>query len=125
MSRTASSVIALFVGLCFVSTAHAHHPPRMDHCYSFTFTGQIERVEWRNPHVELFIQREDGASHQLIWLNPQQLGWAGIERDTIRAGDQVIVTVGTREDSLAQPMLLAAITKMSDGWEWSQTPQGC
>jgi hypothetical protein len=125
MSQRASSFFALVLGLCFANAANPHHPPQMDHCYSFTFTGQIERVEWRNPHVELVIQTEDGERHQLIWLNPQQLGWAGIERDTIRPGDQVTVTVGTREDNLAQPMLLAAITRMSDGWEWSQTPQGC
>ena len=125
MIRKVSSFLALALGTSFATAADAHHPPQMEHCFSFTFTGEIERVEWRNPHVALFIQTEDGASHELTWLNPQQLGWAGIERDTIRPGEHVTVTVGTREDSLAQPMLLAAITKTSDGWEWSQTPQGC
>jgi len=125
MIRKLSSFLALALGLSFVTAADAHHPPHMEHCFSFTFTGQIERVEWRNPHVTLFIQTEDGESHELTWLNPQQLGWAGIESDTISPGEHVTVTVGTREDSLAQPMLLAAITRTSDGWEWSQTPQGC
>ena len=125
MSGRASSIFALILGLGFASATSAHHPPQMEHCFSFTFTGQIERVEWRNPHVVLLIQAEDGESHQLTWLNPQQLGWAGIERDTIRSGDHVTVTVGTRENSMVQPMLLAAITRTSGGWEWSQTPQGC
>ena len=125
MSRKLSSVVALSLGLGFTCAATAHHPPQMEHCFSFTFTGEIERVEWRNPHVALFIRTDAGDSHELVWLNPQQLGWAGIERDTIRPGEQVIVTVGTREDRLAQPMLLAAITRQRDAWTWSQTPQGC
>jgi len=125
MNRRASNVCALVLGLGFTCAANAHHPPQMEHCYSSTFTGEIERVEWRNPHVTLLIRTDAGDSRQLVWLNPQQLGWAGIEMDTIRPGDQVTVTVGTRDDSLDQPMLLAAITRQSDGWEWSQTPQGC
>ena len=125
MIRKVSSFLALALGISFAVAADAHHPPQMEHCFSFTFTARIERVEWRNPHVALYVQTEDGASHELTWLNPQQLGWAGIDRDTIRPGEHVTVTVGTREDSLTQPVLLAAITKTSDGWEWSQTPQGC
>lgn len=125
MSRRASSVVALCLGLGFACAATAHHPPQMEHCYSFTFTGEITAVEWRNPHVTLVIRADDGESHELVWLNPQQLGWAGIEMDTIRPGEQVTVTVGTGENRLGQPMLLAAITRQRDGWEWSQTPQGC
>jgi len=125
MSLRTSSVFALFLGLGFACAANAHHPPQMEHCYSLTFTGEITAVEWRNPHVTLIIRADDGGSHELVWLNPQQLGWAGIERDTIRPGEQVTVTVGTRENGLEQPMLLAAITRQRDDWEWSQTPQGC
>ena len=126
MSQRALTVFASILGLSAVDTANAHHPPLMDRCTALTFNGEVERIEWRNPHVELLIQADDGESHFISWLNPQQLSWAGIERDTIRAGDRVVVTVGTRDDSVVpRPELLAAITKSSDGWEWSQTPQGC
>jgi L-asparaginase II len=97
----------------------------MDHCYSLTFTGQVERIEWHNPHVELIIRADSGESHRVIWLNIQGLKRAGIDTETLRAGDQVTVTVGTRDEIAKTPMLLAAITRASDGWEWSQVPQGC
>jgi hypothetical protein len=90
-----------------------------------TFTGQIEQIDWRNPHVELFIRADDGMTYRTTWLNIHQLGLAGIDRDTLRVGDPVIVTVGTRDDVVDRPMLLAAITRTSGAWEWSQVPQGC
>ena len=126
MSQRALSVFALIVGLCIADTATSHHPPLMENCVALTFTGEVERIEWRNPHVELLVQADDGESHLISWLNPQQLSRAGVDRDTIRAGERVIVTVGSHEANvIPRPELLAAITKLSDGWEWSQTPQGC
>ena len=92
---------------------------------SFTFTGQVERIEWRAPHVELFIQTDDGASYRLAWLSIHQLGWVGIDRDTLRVGDQVLVSAGTRPDDVVdRPLLLSNIRRTSDGWEWSQPLQG-
>ena len=126
MSQRASSVAALVLGLCLANAANAHHPPLMERCHALTFTGEVERIDWRNPHVELLIRADDGETHFVSWLNLQQLGLAGIDRNTIRAGDRVIVTVGTRDDIVVpRPKPIAAITKISNGWEWSQTPQGC
>jgi len=125
MNRRAFRSSALVLGLCIVSAAAAHHPPLMEHCQSFTFTGQVEQIKWVNPHVELFIRTDSGTSHRVVWRNIQQLSWDDIDRDTVRIGDQVIVTVGTRDDAVERPMLLSAITRTSDGWEWSQVPQGC
>lgn len=125
MNRAASTSSALLLGLCIVTTAAAHHPPKMEHCYSSTFTGQVEQVEWHNPHVELIIRTESGESRRVVWLNIQGLKRAGIDIGTLRAGDKVTVTVGTLDNVEKRPMLLAAITRASDGWEWSQAPQGC
>ena len=117
--------LLLVLWLSVMSSSNAHHPPLMEHCQALTFTGEIERVEWRNPHVELFVRSDEGERYRLTWLNMYQLGREGISIETLRAGDQVIVTVGTRDDLVEKPMLLSAITRASDGWEWSQVPQGC
>lgn len=125
MSRGILAFFALALGLGIAGAAAAHHPPLMERCYSYTFTGQVEQIAWRNPHVELLIRTESGETHQVIWLNKQQLNRAGIDENTLRAGDHVTVTVGTRDDVVKRPMLLAAITRTSDSWAWSQVPQGC
>jgi len=125
MNRRVFSLLALTMGLGIAGSAAAHHPPLMERCAAITFNGQIELIEWGNPHVVLVVQADDGMSYRLTWLNVQQLGWAGIDRDTLKIGDEVIITAGTRDDIVEKPMLLSAITRVRDGWEWSQVPQGC
>ena len=118
------SALALMLGVA--SAATAHHPPKMERCEAFTFTGQIERIEWRRPHVELFVRTEEGVTHQLTWLAINQLQLVGIEQDTLRPGDQVEITAGIRpNDVVERPMLLSYIHRDSDDWGWSQKPQGC
>ena len=120
-----SSILALAL-LGIASTAVAHHPPRFERCQRFTFTGQLERIEWTNPHVLLFIQADSGASHLVGWLNVQGLSRAGIHADTLRVGDHVVVSAGVRPDDIGhEPILLSSIRRSSDGWEWSQPLQGC
>lgn len=126
MSRGTFSFVALALTLGIASLAAAHHPAKMERCESFAFTGQVERIEWRRPHVELFIRTDADVTHQLTWLAINQLGVAGISQDTLRIGDQVIVIAGIRpNDVVERPMLLSYIHRDSDGWGWSQRPQGC
>jgi hypothetical protein len=126
MQAGLSGLLALALTLGAAPLAGAHHPPRMDHCASFSFSGEIERIEWRRPHVELYVRTEEGVSHHLTWLAINQLGLAGIEQDTLRIGDFVEITAGIRvDDVIERPLLLSYIHRESDGWGWSQTPQGC
>jgi len=117
-------IATLAVGLAGI--ANGHHPPKMERCASFSFTGQIERIEWRMPHVQLFVRADDGTSYNVSWLSINQLNLAGIDRDTLSIGDQVAITAGIRVDELVQrPLLLSYIHRDSDDWGWSQLPQGC
>jgi len=126
MRRAISGFLALALGLGFANSAAAHHPPKMERCQSLTFSGRIERIEWRRPHVELFVRTDQGVTHHLSWLAINQLGLAGIEQDTLRIGDEVDIVAGIRPNEVAErPMLLSYLFRESDGWGWSQTPQGC
>ena len=126
MIRVILSLFALTLTFVIGSTVSAHHPPNMERCTSVTLTGQIERIEWRRPHVELFIQTDDGVVHQVTWLAINQLHLADIYEDTLRIGDRVEIVGGIRPDEVSErPMLLSYIHRDSDGWGWSQVPQGC
>lgn len=126
MARGLISSLAGTLVLSLAVVADAHHPPKMERCASFSFTGEIERIEWRMPHVELFVRAEDGSGYQVSWLSINQLELAGIDRDTLRIGDQVAITAGVRVDEVvARPLLLSYIHRNSDDWGWSQLPQGC
>jgi hypothetical protein len=126
MNRTVLKFVALISVLGFAGISGAHHPPKIERCESFAFTGQIERIEWRRPHVELFVRTAEGATHQVTWLAINQLGLQGIDRETLRIGDQVIIIAGIRpNDAVERPMLLSYIHRDSDGWGWAEAPQGC
>jgi hypothetical protein len=112
--------------LGFVTLSAAHHPPRMERCASVSFAGNIEKIEWRPPHVQLVIQTDEGMSRRVSWLAINQLSLADIDRDTLHVGDHVSITAGIRlDDVVDRPLLLSYIHRDSDGWGWSQVPLGC
>jgi len=126
MSLRIFTFLSFGLGLCITSAAAAHHPPLMERCVISSFTGQVEQIDWRMPHVQLLVRTNDEVGHRLIWRSIHQLAWIDIDRDTLRVGDHVAITATTRRDDLRnRPMLLSNIRRASDGWEWSQRLQGC
>jgi hypothetical protein len=126
------SVVPIAVALTLVafgvsSTVAAHHSnARFDRCHLFTLAGEIERVTWHNPHVELAFRGTEGTAYTIVWLNLQQLKRDGVEPGTLRVGDRIEITGAKQpEDNLHVITLLTAIRRLSDGWRWSRPPQGC
>jgi hypothetical protein len=107
------------------SLAWAHHPPKFERCQSLTFEGQIERIDWRNPHVALSVRATDGTSYELLWQNVQQLTRAGIAKNTLAVGDRVAVAASRQARSSSAAALLHSLTRAADHWQWLQEPQGC
>ena len=127
MNRAISRALVLLLALPGLpGTAAAHHPPRYERCQLLTFTGRIERMDWQNPHVRVFIRSTDGVSYEADWLSLHSLHLAGIEVDTLHVGDDVVIEAGVRsKDVTEEPILLSRISRPADGWEWSQPLQGC
>ena len=124
--RFFGSSIAALALLSLASPAAAHHPPRFDRCKLYTIEGNVQRVDWGNPHVKLSIKTEDGATYDLIWRSIQQLTLAGVQKDAVRVGDRLVVTGSKQsEDGDHVSLLLSELHNASDGVQWSQPPQGC
>jgi len=120
-----SSISALAL-LSLAGSAAAHHPPRFDRCKLYTIEGDVQRVDWGNPHVKLSIKADDGATYDLIWRSIQQLTLAGVQKDAVRVGDHLVVTGSKQSDEGDHvSLLLSELHKASDGVQWSQPPQGC
>lgn len=118
-----SVVVAL--GVPRPGAAH-HSSARFDRCHLFTLTGEIDRVAWRNPHVELVLLSGEGPAYTIVWLNLQQLKRDGVEPNALRVGDRIEITGAKQpEDTTRVITFLTAIRRFSDGWTWSRPPQGC
>lgn len=121
------SIALAAAALAVAKTTAAHHSyARFDRCHLFTLVGDIERVTWHNPHVELAIRSSEGMSYEIVWLNLQQLKRDGVEPGVLHVGDRIQITGAKQpEDNLRVITLLTGIWRPSDGWRWSRPPQGC
>jgi hypothetical protein len=90
------------------------------------FSGEIERVAWVNPHVEIAVRTDEGVTYTIVWLNMQQLAREGVARGVLNVGDRVDVSGAKQpEDKLRVIAQVTELSRPADGWHWSRPPQGC
>jgi len=79
-----------------IATASAHHVPaaKFDPAKPVTLTGRVTKVEWLNPHVHIFVNKQ-GANPPESWaielestVDLKRSGWS---RDTVKVGETVTV----------------------------------
>jgi hypothetical protein len=85
--------------------------------------GTIVELEYRNPHAWVhFEARDNDGRIQRIgaeWANPGRLSQQGIQRDTLKPGDRVVVTGSPSRNPNELKMHLKGIKRLSDGWTWA------
>lgn len=74
------------------------------------------------PLVEIRIRTAKGVVYAAEWQTTGYLANAGIDRDTIKAGDHLIVRGSPyKNPDAAKITLLAEIRRPADGWTWHST----
>jgi hypothetical protein len=87
-------VLALTLG---AASAVAHHPisAKFDDTKPLTLTGVVTLVDWRNPHVHIYmnVRRGDDADNWAVELeSPVDLQAGGWNRDSVQPGNSITVT---------------------------------
>lgn len=93
-----SRILSLLAGaaLC-AGTAAAHHAFAKDFDLKkpVTLEGVVTRVEWENPHVYFYVDVTGADGTVVNWAcetrGPAGLQHQGWKRDSMKAGDKVIV----------------------------------
>jgi uncharacterized protein DUF6152 len=113
--------------------AHHSHPIFYDSCTSLTIEGEVESVQWKNPHVLIDLIANDGQAYRAEWTSAGILDRTSVEPP--KAGDRVVVrgnpmrdeaSIRARFPSLtlgprAKPVVdLVQIRRVSDGWNWAR-----
>jgi len=113
--------------------AHHSHPIFYDSCTSLTIEGEVESVQWKNPHVLIDLTTNDGKPYRAEWTSAGILDRTSVEPP--KAGDHVVVrgnpmrdvaAIRARFPSLtlntpARPVVdLIQIRRASDGWSWAR-----
>lgn len=121
-------VIAVFAAL-LTRPAVAHHSFAATYFEDKqqTIEGDVVQFVFRNPHSFVHVEAADdkGATQRwaVEWGSGQQLSGQGVNRETLRVGDHVIVIGSPGRNAEDHRMRMRSITRPKDGWKWSGTFQ--
>jgi len=84
--------------------------------------GELVQFLYRNPHsfVHVEVKENDGTVTRwaVEWGAGGQLGRQGVTRDTLKAGDHVIVTGNPGRTPEDHRLRMVSISRPSDGFKW-------
>jgi hypothetical protein len=90
--------VSVFIGLCLalVPPAWAHHSQsEFDLKARVEVDGTVTRVEWKSPHVWIYVDASSDKGEQVNWSfelpSPVTLMRRGWTRDSLKPGDRVKV----------------------------------
>jgi hypothetical protein len=121
-------MLALVVisGLAIPASAH--------HSFAATYhEDQIQSVEgdlvqflFRNPHSFVQLEgpeKQGGAPVRwaVEWAGGLQLNRQGVTRETLKAGDHVIISGNPGRNPADHRLRMRSISRPADGWKWSGT----
>jgi hypothetical protein len=92
-------LIVLTLGLLLATTplllAHHSFSAEYDANQPVKVTGTVTRVDWQNPHIWFFVDVKDAQGKVTSWgfsgAPPGVLQRRGISRNSLKAGDEVVV----------------------------------
>ena len=114
--------------LLFGVTAFAHHSlgATYEGDKEVKLEGKIVQLLLRNPHsfLQIDVLEKDGTMQRwsLEWRSSGQLGQAGIKRDTLKAGDEVVITANPSRTKGDNRGALKTLHRTSDGFGWGTKP---
>jgi hypothetical protein len=89
---------------------------------SVTVEGKLVDFEYRSPHAWVHMSvtddRNSAQRYSAEWANPNRLSRDGITKDTLKAGDHVIVTGSPGRNASENKIHLKQIERPADGWKW-------
>jgi hypothetical protein len=106
--------------------AYAHHSfaATYDEKQTITITGKMVQFSFRNPHSFVQVEVDDGKDKvrwAVEWAGAAQLANSGIQNDTLKYGDTVVIT-GTPGRNPADHRLRMRTVKRPDGFTWGDKP---
>ena len=91
-------VVAAAVLLASAGRVLAHHSfsAEFDATKTFKYTGTVTKVEWKSPHVWVYVDVNDSKGQTVNWSfelpSPVTLMRRGWTRDSLKSGDRVSVS---------------------------------
>jgi hypothetical protein len=121
-------LVLLFAALTVLCVrGYAHHSFASTYLedQKMTVEGDVVQFLYRNPHsfVHVEAKGKDGTSARwaVEWGAGGQLGNQGVNRDTLKPGDHVVIIGMPGRNPDDHRLRMINITRPSDGWTWGGT----
>ena len=108
--------------------AYAHHSlgATYDGNKTVTVDGKILQLLLRNPHSFLQVEGPDDKGvmqrWSLEWRSAGSLGQQNIKRDSLKAGEEVVITMNPSRTPADHRGALVTLHRKSDGFGWGTRP---
>jgi hypothetical protein len=118
-------VLLSFVAVLFAGTAvYAHHSygATYDVGKEIKLQGKLVQFVFRNPHAFVHVQAPDqnGMMQRwaVEWSGTTQLGAAGVNAQTLKVGDEIIMVARPSRVPNEYRALMVNLKRPSDGFTW-------
>ena len=108
--------------------AYAHHSFAATYLEDQTVTieGELVQFLFRNPHsfVHLNVKEKDGTvvRYAVEWGGAGQLGQSGVNRETLKIGDHVVITGNPGRNPKDHRVRMVTLNRPKDGFGWGRRP---
>ena len=122
-----TSILFAAAALLIASTTFAHHSfgATYETGKSIKLEGTIVQFVYRNPHSFVHIEAPDesGASQRwaIEWGGTSQLAQAGVQRDSLKVGDKVIINGRPSRVPGEYRVLMVNLSRPADGFNWGRS----
>ena len=81
--------------------------------------GVLDQFEWIAPHSLIKVTDDEGRSYIFEWQAPFSLQRRGVQQDTLKKGERLIVTGNPHRDFETNRILnFKSVKRMADGWKF-------
>ena len=126
MTRKFAILAAAMLLLTVAAWAHHSLGATYDANKTITLDGKILQLLLRNPHSFLQVEVPDDQGvmqrWSLEWRSAGSLGQQGIKRDSLKAGEEVVVTGNPSRTPGDHRAALVTLHRKSDGFGWGTRP---
>jgi len=120
--------ILLFVLSVLAAPLYAHHgrSATYDMKKRVTLKGTVARVDWRNPHVVIWMDVKDETGKVVTWgfenAGVSQLAQEGYNRNTLKVGQEITAVVNPAANGAPAAIIVKVI--LADGSEIMSRERG-
>ena len=121
MHKFLHAAVLLSLITTFSPALDAHHGrgSTYDMNKRVTLKGVVSRVDWRNPHVVIYMDVKDDAGKSVTWgfenAGVSQLAQAGYNRNTLKVGQEITAIVNPAANGAPTAIVVKVV--LADGSE--------